>query len=61
MRIDSLVKVKGKNITGIVKWIGADYPQTIKIKNLENGELITCLKNELENINKLLFLIIRGE
>jgi len=48
-----LVKVRDKNITGIVKWIGADYPQTIKIKNLENGELLTCLKSELENIIKI--------
>ena len=53
MKIGNLVKVKDKNINGIVVYIGADYPQTIKIKNLENGELITCLKSKLGNFIKL--------
>jgi len=48
MKIGNLVKVKDKNINGIVVYIGADYPQTIKIKNLENGEILICLRSELE-------------
>jgi len=53
MKINNLVKVKDKNIIGIVKWIGADYPKTIKIKNLENGELLQFFKSKLEVISKL--------
>ena len=45
MKINNLVKVKVKTIIGIVKWIGADYPKTIKIKNLENGELLRLKMN----------------
>ena len=52
MKINNLVKVY-KNIIGIVKWIGADYPKTIKIKNLENGELLQFFKSKLEVISKL--------
>jgi len=55
MKINNLVKVKVKTIIGIVKWIGADYPKTIKIKNLENGELLQFFKNELKVISKLWF------
>ena len=51
MKINDLVKVK--NIIGIVKWIGADYPKTIKIKNLENSELLQFIKSKLEVISKL--------
>ena len=53
MKINDLVKLKDKNIKGIVKWIGADYPKTIKIKNLENGELLQFFENELKVISKL--------
>jgi len=53
MKINDLVKVK--NIIGIVKWIGADYPKTIKIKNLENSELLQFIKSKLEVISKLWF------
>jgi len=51
MKINDSVKLKDKNIKGIVKWIGADYPQTIKIKNLENGELLQFFENELKSIS----------
>ena len=53
MKINDLVKLKDKNIEGIVKWIGADYPKTIKIKNSENGELLRFFENELKVISKL--------
>jgi len=53
MKINDLVKLKDKNIKGIVKWIGADYPKTIKIKNSENGELLRFFENELKVISKL--------
>ena len=55
MKIGDMVKVKDKNIIGIVKWIGADYPQTIKIKNLESGEILRFFKSELEVITNFNF------
>ena len=54
MKIDNLVRVKDKNIIGIVKFIGADYPKIIKIEDSENGKLLKYFESELEVIDKLI-------